>query len=200
MAKSETSKARYWTGVLYPENMRKDWETEIGDLLQQPYAYCKHDADKDGADDERKAHVHLIIAFPNTTTYKHVLSIMNKLSAEGKTAINTVQTVSNIRHMYEYLIHNTDSCRKKGKCLYEKSKRISGNNFDIGSYEQISLADKNRMAKELCDVILSQGIVNFADFYGYVVNNYDLEYFEIIKSYSGFFERLIKGNFHREKL
>ena len=39
---AKIDKARFWTGVLYPENMRPDWEEVIGDVLQNPYVYCKH--------------------------------------------------------------------------------------------------------------------------------------------------------------
>lgn len=33
---AKIDKARFWTGVLYPENMRPDWEEVIGDVLQNP--------------------------------------------------------------------------------------------------------------------------------------------------------------------
>lgn len=35
MSKTENriNKARYWTAVLYPENMVKDWELLIGDIV-----------------------------------------------------------------------------------------------------------------------------------------------------------------------
>jgi hypothetical protein len=51
MAKEEEktpkiAKARYWWAVLYQENMRPDWRETIDDLLQLPYAYCEHTADK----------------------------------------------------------------------------------------------------------------------------------------------------------
>lgn len=69
------TKARFWTGVLYPENMREDWEITIGDVVQYPYAYCKHTRDKDSKSEHRKDHVHLLLAFPNTTTYQHALSV-----------------------------------------------------------------------------------------------------------------------------
>ena len=35
---AKIDKARFWTGVLYPENMREDWKEVIGDTLQYPYA------------------------------------------------------------------------------------------------------------------------------------------------------------------
>lgn len=190
-------KNKYWVGVLYPENMVDDWENIIGDLLQLPYCYCLHNGDKDSKGDDRKEHLHLIIVFPNTTTYNHALSVFDKLSAVGKQAINTCQPVINIRFIYEYIIHNTETCKKKGKKLYDTSCRISGNNFDIGNFEQVSLAEKTDMSKELCTCIVEHNFTNFADFYLYVLSNYDSAYFSIIQTYSGLFERLTKANYQK---
>ena len=60
-------KARYWTAVMYPENMIDDWKEEIADLIQMPGAYCVHDKDLDDKKEGRKVHVHIIIVFSNTT-------------------------------------------------------------------------------------------------------------------------------------
>ena len=191
-------KSKYWVGVLYPDNMIDTWQDDIGDLLELPFAYCIHDKDFDDVEDKRKTHVHLIVAFPNTTTYNHAFSVFSKLNAVGKVSVNCIEQVINIRQKYEYLIHNTETCKKKGKYLYDFKERITGNNFDIGSYEQISNAEKNVMLKELCDVICEQNFTNFIDFYMYVVSNYDPNYFEIVKGYSGFLERLTKGNYQKK--
>lgn len=194
MAKIE--KARFWTGVLYPENMLEGWQDKLGDIVQLPYAYCLHTQDKDSKSEHRKDHLHLVLAFPNTTTYKHALSVFDQLSAEGAKALNTAQAVINVRSMYDYLIHDTDSCRKQGKELYDASERITGNNFDIGAYEQLGIAEKNSMCKELCTCILDNGFTNFADFYAFAMTAFeDSNYFEIIKVYSGLFERLTRGNY-----
>ena len=161
---AKIDKARFWVGVLYPENMREDWQENIGDIVQLPYAYCCHTQDKDSKSEHRKDHTHLILSFPNTTTYKHAMSVFNQLSAEGKTAINKCEAIINIRNMYDYLIHDTETCRKQKKELYSKEDRITGNNFDIGAYEQLGVAEKNDMCKELCTAILDNGFTNFTDF------------------------------------
>lgn len=191
-------KARYWTGVLYTENMIEDWEMEIGDIVQIPYAYCVHN-DIDEVGEHRKEHVHLILVFSNTTTYNHAFKVFDKLSAAGRVCVNKIESVINIRQMYEYLIHNTETCAKKGKKLYDLECRITGNNFDIGSYEQVSMAEKNAMCLELCEMISKIGFTNFTDFYIHVMSIHkgDMAYFEIMKSYSGLFERLTKGNFQK---
>lgn len=191
-------KTKYWVGILYPENMIENWKDELGDLLQLPYAYCVHDKDLDNDGDDRKVHVHLILTFPNTTTYKHAFDVYSKLNAVGRVAINKIEAIINIRHMYDYLIHDTEDCRKKGKYLYDKSERITGNNFDIGSLEQMSAIEKDKMLIELANEITQMNFTNFADFYIFVISNYDDIYFQVVKGYSGFLERLTKGNYQRE--
>ena len=198
---AKINKARFWTGVLYPENMKENWKDSIGDTLQYPYAYCQHSQDKDSKSEHRKDHVHLIVAFPNTTTYKHALDVMDQLSAEGKKAINTCEAVIGIRNVYDYLIHDTEDCRKQGKEQYDPSERITGNNFDIGAYEQLGAAEKNEIFLELGEVICKQGFTNYMDFYAYVVDTYDdMNYIEVLRSYSSHFDRLTRGNYHRWEL
>lgn len=190
-------KAKYWTCVCYPENMIETWKDDIGNILQNPYAYCVHDGDQDGNEDQRKEHVHIILAFPNTTTYKTALGLFQKLSAPGRICCNTCEQIRNIRFVYNYLIHDTEDCRKKGKHLYKASERITGNNFDIGSFEQLSTEDKRKMADEIEDFIYEHNIYNYADLNYYVKNNFDSQYREVIKSYSGHFDRLCKGMYLR---
>ena len=197
MSKNESGKARFWVGVLYPENMRENWEIEIGDIVQLPYAYCCHTQDRDSKSEHRKDHVHLIIAFTNTTTYSHAMDVFNLLSADGKQALNTIQACVNVRNVYDYLIHDTDTCRKQKKELYPDEARITGNNFDIGAYEQLGTAEKNDMCMELCQAIKDNGFMNFMDFFDYAMNVYGSSYFEIIKTNSGLLERLTRGNYQK---
>ena len=193
-----SGKNKYWVGVLYPENMRPDWEIEIGDLVEVPFSYCIHSADTDTQSEHRKDHVHLILVWPNPTTYNHAMSVYSRLSAPGKKALNRIEAVINIRHKYDYLIHDTENCRKKGKELYSPEARVCGNNFDIGAYEQLGIAEKNEMCKELCMAIIDNGFTNFGDFFMFVMMAYeDSNYFEIVKTYSGLFERLTKSNYQK---
>lgn len=192
MAENSINKARYWWAVLYPENMVDDWENKIADLLQVPFSYCVHSADTDSKSEHRKDHVHLILVFPNTTTYKHALNIFKLL---GEKAVNTCKACINIRHCYDYLIHDTESCRKEGKHLYSADERICGNSFDIGAYEQISTEEKQAMLQELIAFILDKRIMNMADFMLMSSAAFDPEYFSVIVGYNAMLERICKGNY-----
>ena len=193
-------KAKYWEGILYPENMIAGWEELIGSKLEFPFAYCVHDKDlQKDSEETRKAHVHVLLAYPAPTTAKQVLKLFNRLSQPGTVCCPVVQDKYNIRSAYNYLIHDTDESRKAGKYQYEKSCRIEGNNFDIGMYEQLSLTEKDDMCDELCHFILKEQITNYADFYLAVAEKYDKSYIRIIKTYSGHLERLIRGVYQRKK-
>lgn len=190
-----TYKARYWSAVLYPENMIQDWEDSIADTIQIPFSYCIHDRDlvKDG--DSRKVHVHLLVVFSNTTTENHALSVCNMLSLPGKVCCSTIQRVIEIGNAYRYLIHDTDDSRKKGKFQYSPELRVCGNNFDIGSYEQLSEKEKEDMLEEMEDLILQQDFYNFRQFFVYLKANYERKYVELARKNSGHLERLTRGNY-----
>lgn len=192
---AKIQKARYWVGVLYPENMVEGWQSKIPDLVEVPFAYAVHDKCVDDEDDGRKVHVHMILVFPNTTTYNHAMSVFNLLSAPGKKALNRIQAVVSIRSKYEYLIHNTEG--SKGKFQYSKSDRITGNLFDIGAYEQLSLVERDEMTKELTIMITQNGVSNFADLVEIVLSRYDGAYFEVLQARSAFFEKVTRGVFQR---
>lgn len=194
-------KAKYWTAILYPENMIPDWKDQIDSLLLVPFCYCIHDKDllKEKGE-ERKTHVHIILAFSNTTTYNYVFRLLSKLFLPDRCAIpnGRLEVVASVKRMYDYLIHNTDDCRKKRKHLYDISERISGNNFDIGIYEQYSLEEKHLAVRELSKLIIDNFICNYTDFYIFVDQNYEEKiYVDVIKSYSSHFERLTRGNWQK---
>ena len=187
------NKARYWWAVLYPENMVPDWESKIGDIVQVPYAYAAHTLDQDGKSEHRKDHVHLILAFPNTTTYKHAMEIFGLL---GDKAVNTCQAVIGIRHAYDYLIHDTESCRKAGKHLYEAECRHIGNGFDIGAYEQISTVEKLEMLDDMCNFVRDNNITNLSDAFFLIRREFDdFRYFEVFTSHNAMIDRICKGEY-----
>lgn len=192
------SKARYWVAIMYPESMIDSWKEDIGELLEFPYAYCIHDKDVDKNGEVRKTHVHIMIAMNNTTTFMSAFKLFQRLGV-----VNAIQTVQNVRNMYDYLIHDTDDSKKKHKYLYDKSERISGNNFDIGNYEQLSLDEKQRIEDDLFDEIVANDFQDFFECSVYIRNKYrnDKQVREVFKSNQSYFNNIIKGNFlHKQRI
>ena len=189
-----------WSGILYPENMISDWKDVIGDQLQLPYCYCVHDRDLDHDGDSRKLHLHLIVVWRGPTTLAAALRLFNRLSAPGKICCSTAEPVSDIRHMYNYLIHDTDDCRKKSKFLYSSSDRVSGNGFDIGFLEQLTSADKEQILFDIRDMIHSNHISNFALLdLACASTDRPSAYLEVLRCNSHYFQRLLDGVFQLDR-
>ena len=199
----QITKGRYWQAVLWCENLIDDWQDVIDEKLQVPFAYCIHDKDVKQDGTPRNPHVHCIIAFPNTTTYKHALNIFKLL---GANAVNTCEHCNNIRWCYDYLIHDCDKARKAHKHLYAPEERICGNNFDIGFYEQVSASEKLEILNELVDFIIEEGFTNLIDFTIAVRNNprfQGVEYTEVRLNKTATLDRYCAANWkslqHRSK-
>ena len=189
------SKSRYWWAVLYPENMVEDWEEKIDDLVEVPFAYCKHTEDVDIKSEHRKDHVHLILVFTNTTTYNHALDVFKLL---GEEAVNTCKACINVRHCYDYLIHDTKKCKKVGKHKYDPSERITGNNFDIGAYEQMTTEQRHDILKELIVWTREKKFTNMADLMDKALD-LDTYYFEVVVAHNAILERICRGNYLKEE-
>lgn len=201
-------KARHWWAVLYPENMIENWEDQIDDLLQLPYEYCVHDRDiVNDPDEQRKKHVHMIIVFPNTTTYKNAFSIFNRLSAPGRQALNKIEQIISIEYAHKYLIHDTEKCRKDNKYQYSVSDRVSGNLFDIGAYVQLCKAEEKEIFNFIVDTIYDHCFDAFVDVDRYFRYSYEYQsedqqkYYDIVlRGYFRYFETLCKGlHFKKEQ-
>lgn len=193
MSRKSGESAKYWQGILYPENMRADWQDEIYNLIQKPFAYCRHNKDKLVERGERKDHVHLIIVWDAPTTKTWALYVFNLLSDGKKSCCSTIEPCIDIRHCYDYLIHDTEDARRKGKVVYSPEFRICGNGFDIGAYEQISAVDKIRMTIEIQDFIESEGITDYFTLGKKVAAHFDLKYYQLVKESSGHFKGLVNG-------
>ena len=195
-------KNRNWQAVLYPENMLPDWKERIDDIVQLPFAYCVHDKglQLEELQEERKVHVHLILVWPNTTTFNSAKTVFGYLSAPGKNCVGRIEPVIWHERAYKYLIHDTAKAKEQGKYQFDPSERITGNNYDIGAYIQISTLEKNEAFDDLTDFILDNNIRNFADFIDLsrkVFKERKEVIREVIRGHSGYFEKLCKGCYHR---
>lgn len=192
---SDVKKSRYWTAVLYPESMSEDWQSICESRLQIPFEFCVHDKDKielSGEEEDRKVHVHFFLAFKNTTTLKHALSVVQRLSPSTK----YIEEVIDPEWIHNYLIHDTKECKEKKKYLYGRDERIACNNFDIGEYIQQSKGDKQAFKRELLNMIKLKKFEEFYQLMDYVYENYSASEIEVFDSYSSQLNWYVKSLRH----
>lgn len=189
-------KTAYWLAITYLDRMRPDWAEIAEEEIGVPCAYCVHSVDLDAKGEDRKPHVHWVIAFGQTTTGSHIRNMMRNLSREGEDCTVPVKACTNIRGSYDYLIHDTEKAQRDGKHLYDRSERVELNGFDIGLFEQLSEDDKARMCQELCDFVIERRIKNMADAYLQIFEVFgDTSYFKVYKSNNALIDRLCRGNY-----
>ena len=140
--------------------------------------------------EHRKDHVHLIVAFPNTTTYKHALNVMDLLSAEGKKAINKLMKRSLVSVMSmttSFTIPRIAERKAKSSTTRPSVSRATTSTL----VRMSSLAQPRRTkCSWRWDKLSKHGFTNYMDFYEFVVDTYeDMNYIEVMRCYSGHFER-----------
>lgn len=84
------------------------------------YAFCLHDRDYAEDGECKKAHIHLLLYFSDLMTASEVCSWFH--STQFKIISRT-----DVTNEWNYLIHDSNACRKARKYLYDKSERITDN-------------------------------------------------------------------------
>ena len=184
--------------------MLPDWKIQIGDLLQLPYCYCEHTRDVDTQSEYRKDHVHIIVHSPTQLSDNQIRRLFTRLALPGECCfapIGEKSAIINIRHCYNYLIHDTESCKLLNKHLYPISSRIEGNGFDIGLFEQIDEKLTIDIIYNIKSWIIDNNITNMRIFEIRLRSDplfQDLDFYQfqkILKSNYGYFQAYIKGNY-----
>ncbi|MCL2061151.1 MAG: Rep family protein [Firmicutes bacterium] len=108
----------WWSGTCYHKEQLQAIITS-SDIHR--YAYILHDKDKQPNSEElKKPHYHFVVQFA-----KNQRGSWFKAFATDDMGLVFVQRCSIPESAYNYLIHDTPSCRKEGKHLYDVSERIS---------------------------------------------------------------------------
>ena len=192
-------KSKFWVGICWLKSMRDDWKDQIDLVLQMPYVYCVHDKDLNYHGDLKDPHVHIMIAYANTTTEKHITSIFNEFSTVGNQCCNKVFRVKGVQYVYDYLIHDTALAKKQKKHLYDTKERIEGLGWDTSTFNQMQQTDRLACVIEIANEIETCGLSTYIDLDRHILHNFDLSYYEILISYSSHFDRLLKGQWQKMK-
>lgn len=179
-------KSRYFTFLLYPESIPKDWDILL-ETIGVPMAISPlHDKDKSIVEGQeyKKAHYHVIYVAKNPVTADSVrFKIKNLL---GDQSIAKVQIVSqSMENIYLYLTHESKDAIAKNKQKYDKKDIKFLNNFDIDRYITLDVEDKDEMLNDVCDLIDEHGLANIRELRRFVKKRgteYNLPSMKIINS------------------
>jgi hypothetical protein len=110
-------RSTWWSGNCYH---KEQLDAILGSPDVRAYAYILHDKCKNEKGENLKPHFHFLLQFTQTQRG----SWFKAFTSEDMGIVFIEPTRSPI-DAFNYLIHDTEKCKKEGKHLYDQSERIS---------------------------------------------------------------------------
>lgn len=161
---NKTDKSRYFTFILYPESIPKDWQMQL-EMIGIPMAISPlHDKDLSSIEGQKykKAHYHVIYVANNPVTAHSVRMRIKRVL--GDDSVAKVQIVSSsMENMYLYLTHESKDAIAKNKHVYDRKDIKTISNFDIDRYVVLDVEEKDELLNAVCDMIDEQSLANIRE-------------------------------------
>ncbi|EJT6503098.1 replication protein [Clostridium perfringens] len=208
-------KARYFTFILYPDDMPSDWLDKLSELGVSMAVSPLHDVDekklkslteeekekiKNGLKVYVKPHYHVIYVARNPVTLESVrLKIKRKL---GNNCVNYMEIVDCIENCFKYLTHESKSAIDQGKHIYDSKDIIYLNGFDIDRYVTLDESQKRELKRELLKLVDEFCLVSFKELMAFLrlrgkefgIDKLN-DVIDIVSSYPGIFRLAFDSNY-----
>lgn len=154
-------KKKYWAFVLYLESAPENWK-EILQLRGIPVCISPyHDKDVNPDGTPKKPHYHIILCFPNTTTYNNVKSITDSLNQPIPISLDAVNGY------YRYLTHKDNP----EKYQYSPEDIDTLNGFSIDDFVELTYTQVKTICIYLQQLIIDNNILEYSDLLDYLLTN-----------------------------
>lgn len=154
-------KKKYWAFVLYLESAPSNWK-EILQLRGIPVCISPyHDKDVNPDGTPKKPHYHIILCFPNTTTYNNVKSITDSLNQPIPISLDAVNGY------YRYLTHKDNP----EKYQYSPEDIETLNGFSIDDFIELTYTQVKTICIYLQQLIIDNNILEYSDLLDYLLTN-----------------------------
>lgn len=154
-------KKKYWAFVLYLESAPENWK-EILQLRGIPVCISPyHDKDVNPDGTPKKPHYHIILCFPNTTTYNNVKSITDSLNQPIPISLDAVNGY------YRYLTHKDNP----EKYQYSPEDIENLNGFSIDDFVELTYTQVKTICIYLQQLIIDNNILEYSDLLDYLLTN-----------------------------
>lgn len=156
MAKDETKqKGAHWTFLVYPDSAPKNWIdilTETGcEIAISPLH--EFDIDNEESGELKKPHWHIILSYPNSTTYNTIKAITDKTNSPIPKLLNSV------KGMLRYFTHMDHPHKHQ----YKKEDIQLLNGFEMDKYVPLTLSQKYKIKKDIFQYIKDHKIKYYVE-------------------------------------
>lgn len=152
MAIQVNAKGRTWCMIFYPESLPSNWQ-EIVESWGHPVAISPlHDSDVNADGTPKKAHYHVILRYPNVTTFRKIASYCEELNQPQP------QLCDSIKWAFEYFTHKNAPTKHQ----YNETDIKVINGFELRDYYTETRSEKGGQRKEVIDLICCCELYNFS--------------------------------------
>lgn len=180
-------KKRNWGGVVYPESAPEDWR-DILTLKGIPWACSPlHDKDLDPTGEPKKAHYHIILAFPGPTTENVVKELMEEIYQPMGIALESA------RGYYRYFTHKDNP----DKYQYDENDIVVYNGFDVT--DVMNNFEVFQHLKTIQNYIIENNIVEYSTLMDMLLFSGNAELWNVASSHTNFLNTYITSKRNKIK-
>ena len=176
-------KKRNWAFVLYPESAPENWLETLRNTGLSIAISPLHDKDLNSNGEPKKAHYHIIMAYNGPTSYNVVKQLTDNLYQP------IPQPLEQIKGYYRYFTHQDNP----EKAQYNASEIECLNGFNILDFVDYTKSEVLKAKKELVNLILEHGFIEYCDFVNYVLFNRSDLHFDVASGNTLFFNSYLKS-------
>ena len=179
-------KSRYWSFIVYPESVKKDWINELEEKGLVFAVSPLHDKDINPTGEQKKAHYHILVEYDGPKTYKSIKEeICDKIGA------TIPKKIESLRGYYRYLTHEDNP----EKAQYKREDIKEFNGFKL----ELTTTETTIIKKKICQIIQNLKIKEYCDLLDYFEDIGDNDYWEIASNHTYFFDKYICSLRNKEK-
>lgn len=179
----DESRTRVWTFVIYPESAPENWRDLLDEFHIQWAHSPLHDKDLNATGEPKKAHYHVVLAFPQVKAYEQVKAITDALNAP------IPQRCHDLHALVRYFAHLDNP--EKAQYSVADIKGFGG--IDIEECLRPSGSARYALIGDMIRYIKEQHITEYQDLMDYALEN-ELEWFKLLcDSASYVVDRYIKS-------
>lgn len=185
---NKSTRTRNWTVVVYPESLPEEWIELLNSFNIEYIISPLHDSDTNGAEEEKKAHYHVLLMFGGVKTYDQVKELIKPLNCPAP------QKVHNAKSLVRYFLH----LDHPDKHQYNKNDLVTYGGVDISEMLRPSASERYELIAEMIEFIRVEGITEFTAIVNVAYMKRKEDWFPLLCDNSAFIiNKYIQSNRHQ---
>jgi hypothetical protein len=187
MQKSDNgTRTRNWTVVVYPESAPANWIEILNSFNIQYVISPLHDSDKNGAEEEKKAHFHVLLLLGGVKSFEQVQELIKPLNCP------IPQRVHSTKSLVRYFLH----LDHPDKHQYKKEDLVSYGGVDVADLIRPSSSERYALIADMINFIDDNGMTEFSDIVNYARKNEKETWFPLLCDSASYFVSLYMKSKH----